>query len=97
VCLTRKLEELEMKFILMSFVAAGFIGSTTVALADTPVSAEEAAKIKTAIETLGCSGGKMEKETEGSGYFEVDDAKCKDGQYDIKLDKDFKLIAMTRD
>ena len=26
-----------------------------------------------------------------------DDAKCKDGQYDIKLDKDFKMIMMTRD
>jgi hypothetical protein len=40
---------------------------------------------------------KMEKETEASGYFEVDDAKCKDGQYDIKLDKDFKVIAITSD
>jgi hypothetical protein len=86
-----------MKVILMALAAAGFIGSTTAALADTPVSAEEAAKIKTAIEVLGCSGGKMEKETEGSGYFEVDDAKCRDGQYDIKLDKDFKVIVMTRD
>ena len=72
-------------------------GSGTLALADTPVSAEEAAKIKAAIEVLGCTGGKMEKETEGSGYFEVDDAKCRDGQYDIKLDKDFKVIVMTRD
>ena len=26
-----------------------------------------------------------------------DDAKCRDGQYDIKLDKDFKVIVMTRD
>ena len=42
-------------------------------------------------------GGKLEKETEGRGYFEVDDAKCKDDQYDIKLDMDFKMIAMTRD
>jgi hypothetical protein len=84
-----------MKVILMALAAAGFIGSTTAALADTPVSAEEAAKIKTAIEVLGCSGGKMEKES--SGYFEVDDAKCRDGQYDIKLDKDFKVIVMTRD
>ena len=41
--------------------------------------------------------GKMEKETEGSGLYEVDDAKCRDGQYDIKLDKDFKVIVMTRD
>jgi hypothetical protein len=39
----------------------------------------------------------MEKETDGSGCFEVDNAKCKDGQYDIKPDKDFKMIAMTHD
>ena len=48
----------------------------------------EAQKIKAALEAWGCTGGKMEKETEGSGYFEIDDAKCRDGQYDIKLDKD---------
>src|SRR4029077_19689429 len=65
---------IEMKFILMAFVTAGFIGSGILALADSP-------KIKAAIEVLGCTGGKMEKETEGSGYFEVDDAKCRDGQY----------------
>ncbi|WP_249135943.1 hypothetical protein [Bradyrhizobium sp. AUGA SZCCT0176] len=57
----------------------------------------EAEKIKAVLEGLGCTGGKMEKETEASSYFEVDDAKCRDGQYDIKLDKDFKLIAMIRD
>ena len=49
-----------MKFILMAFVTAEFIGSSTLALA----AAEEAAKIKAAIEVLGCTGGKMEKETE---------------------------------
>jgi hypothetical protein len=27
----------------------------------------------------------------------VDDAKCKDGEYDIKLDEDFKIIIMLRD
>ena len=57
----------------------------------------EAQKIKAALEAWGRPGGKMEKETEGSGYFEVDDAKCRDGQYDIKLDRDFKVIVMTRD
>ena len=86
-----------MKVILMALVAAGFIGSTCALLADTPVTPAEAEKIKAAIEAFGCTGGKMEKETEGSGYFEVDDAKCRDGQYDIKLDKDFKVIVMTRD
>ena len=84
-----------MKPFLIAFAAA--LASTTYALADTPVSPTEAEKIKAALEALGCTGGKMEKETEASGYFEVDDAKCKDGQYDIKLDMDFKLIGMTRD
>jgi hypothetical protein len=59
------------------------------------VTSAEAEKIKAALEAVGCTGGKMEKETEGSGYFEVDDAKCRDGQYDIKLDKDFKVIVVT--
>jgi hypothetical protein len=88
-----------MKFIriAMALAAAGTIASTSALLADTPVTPAEAEKIKVALEAWGCTGGKMEKETEGSGYFEVDDAKCSGGQYDIKLDKDFKVISMTRD
>ena len=86
-----------MKKLIMTAFVAGFIGSTTLAFADTPVSPAEAEKIKAALEAFGCTGGKMEKETEGSGYFEVDDAKCRDGQYDIKLDQNFKVIVMTRD
>jgi len=89
------MENAQMKPFLMALAAA--LASSTFAFADTPVTPAEAEKIKAALEVLGCTGGKMEKETEASGYFEVDDAKCKDGQYDIKLDKDFKLIAMTRD
>ena len=85
-----------MKFIriAMALAAAGTIASTSALLADTPVTPAEAEKIKATLEAW---GGKMEKETEGSGYFEVDDAKCRDGQYDIKLDKDFKVTSMTRD
>jgi len=84
-----------MKPFLMAFAAT--LASSTFALADPPVTPAEAEKIKAALEVPGCTDGKMEKETEDSGCFEVDDAKCKDGQYDIKLDKDFKMIAMTRD
>ena len=84
-----------MKIILMAFVAAGFIGSTTFALAETPVSPAEEEKIKATLESFGCTGGKIE--TEDYGY-EVDDVKCKDGQeYEVKLDQNFKLIVMTRD
>jgi hypothetical protein len=28
---------------------------------------------------------------------EADDVKCKSGQYDFRLDKDFKVFAITRD
>jgi hypothetical protein len=88
-----------MKFIriAMALSVTGIIASTSALLADTAVTPAEAEKIKAALEAWGCTGGKMEKETEGSGYFEVDDAKCRDGQYDIKLDKDFKVTSMTRD
>ena len=85
-----------MKHISLAIAAA--LVSSTLALADTPVTPAEAEKIKATLEVFGCTGGKMEKETEGSGYFEVEDANCNwGGQYDIKLDKDFKIISITRD
>jgi len=74
-----------------------FVVSATPVLADEKPSADEAKRITEAIAALGCSGGEMEKESEASGVYEIDDAKCKDGQFDIKLDKDFKLLSITRD
>jgi len=59
-----------MKFIRIAMAlaaAAGIITSTSALLADTPVTPAEAEKIKAALEAWGCTGGKMEKETEGSG------------------------------
>jgi hypothetical protein len=84
-----------MKPTLMALVAV-FLGMSF-ALADSPVSPADAEKIKATLQAWGCSGGKLERETEGSGVYEVDDAKCKDGQYDIKVDKDFKVISISRD
>jgi hypothetical protein len=84
-----------MKCALMACAALSM--SMAAALADAPVSEADAQKIRVTLQSWGCSGGKMEQETEGSGVYEVDDAKCKDGQYDIKLDKEFKVISITRD
>ena len=84
-----------MKPTLMAFVAV-FFGST-LAVADGPVSPADAEKIKATLQAWGCSGGKMEQETEGTSVYEVDDAKCKDGQYDVKLDKDLKVVVISRD
>ena len=53
--------------------------------------------MKATLTEWGCEGGTIEKETEASGVFEVDDAKCKGAQYDIKLDSAFKIINITRD
>jgi hypothetical protein len=90
---TRKRER-EMTRALLVLVVVFF---STLALADKPVPPAEAEKIKATMQAWGCSGGKMEQEAEASGIYEVDDAKCKDGQYDIKLDKEFKIILISRD
>jgi hypothetical protein len=79
-------------------MAAASVAFGAPAFADTKPSEEEAKKITEALNAAGFSGGEMEKETEGSGMYEVDDAKDKSGaQYDVKLDKDFKIISTTRD
>jgi hypothetical protein len=61
--------------------AAGAAG----AFADDKPTDGEVAKIKTAVEAWGCSGGTYEKESEGTGVYEAEDVKCKDGQYDFRL------------
>ena len=66
-------------------------------LADGKPSDAEVAKIKEALAVWGCEGGTYEKESEGSGVLEAEDVKCKSGQYDFRLDKDFKVFAITRD
>ena len=82
----------------ISLAIAAVLVSSAFALADTPVTPAEAEKIKAALEAFGCTADKMEKESEDSALpYEVDDAKCKGGKYNIKLDKDFKVIIMLRD
>ena len=78
-------------------IAAASFAFASSAMADATPSPSEAVKLNEALAVLGCSGGKMEKETEATGVFEVDDSKCRDGQFDLKFDKDFKLLSMIRD
>lgn len=58
-------------------------------------SAEEAAKVSAAIAKVGCKAEEIEKES--ADLYEIDDAQCEIGQYDIKLNGDFKIIVMTGD
>jgi hypothetical protein len=84
-----------MKRTLIAFACAALF--SPVALADEKPTEEEAAKIKAAVAEWGCEGGTYEKESEASGVYEVDDAKCKQGQYDFRLDKDFNVTVILRD
>ena len=82
---------------LIALSACALLASTA-AFADEKPSDAEAAKIKEALAAWGCSGGEYEKESEASGVYEVDDAKCAGGaQYDVKLDDKFVVRSITRD
>ena len=72
----------------LMIAAAALAFAAAPALADDDPSDAETAKIKEAIAAWGCEGGSYEKESEGTGIFEAEDVKCKDGQYDFRLDKD---------
>ncbi|MDQ8699203.1 hypothetical protein [Hyphomicrobium sp. LHD-15] len=83
-----------MKALLFVAIAAIFVSP---AFADDKPTDAEIAKIRDAIAQWGCEGGTYEKESEGSGVLEAEDVKCKSGQYDFRLDKDFSVFAITRD
>lgn len=65
------------------------------ALADDKPSKDERAKLESALSSMGCKGGHMEKEDNGT--FEVDDAKCQDGEYDIEFGQNFSMLKKERD
>lgn len=71
-------------------------GAATPALADRTVTDGERARLVPAISALGCSGGKMEWD-ESDRHFEIDDAVCADGKYDLKFSADYQLIKKERD
>lgn len=81
----------------VSIVIAAAAAYAGVAHADARPTDEETAKLKAALTEWGCEGGTIEKEMEGTGVLEVNDAKCKGMQYDLKFDSAYKLISMTRD
>lgn len=86
-----------MKRMFAAAAAAVLVMSAGVAFADEKVTDDEAAKIKAAVAGWGCEGGTYEKESEGTGVYEAEDVKCKEGQYDFRLEKDFKVFSITKD
>jgi hypothetical protein len=62
---------------------------------DDKVPAAEVTKIEETLSALGC-GGYEEIKKEEQGLYEIDDAKCKMDTVDIKLDKDYTVILISR-
>ncbi len=85
------------KFSTIALALVFTAGAAGIAFTDDKPSDDEVAKIKAAVEQFGCSGGTYEKESEGTGVFEAEDVKCKAGQYDFRLTKDFQVFAITVD
>ena len=59
--------------------------------------AEEVAAVEDAIALFDCRVGEVAVEKESDDLFEIDDAICEGGQYDIKLDGAFNVLNLTRD
>ena len=80
----------------MLLAALATVALATPALADddTPTKAQRTSVMK-AIRAAGCANPtKVERD---DGGFEVDNARCKDGVYDLKLSADYKIVSRDKD
>ncbi len=85
-----------MTRILVATLALALSGGLALAEDTVKASKEESGKVAATLAIWGCEATE-EIEKEKSGIFELDDVKCKDGQYDVKLGADFKIQSITRD
>ena len=69
----------------------------TVAYADDDALTEQQVEgVQNAIKAMGCTVEDDEIELENAGY-EADDVKCDDGEYDVYLDKNFKVTKKVKE
>jgi len=60
------------------------------------VSAEAQAAIEKALAEIGCKVEADDIDATDDGY-EADDVKCKDGEFEVSFDKDFKITSKEKD
>lgn len=82
------------KLLILPLALALSLGSG-VAHADDDLTEEQEKKVKAVLSTIGCDGWE-EVEIEDNGYVEIEDAKCKMGKMDIKLDSDMNVVLISR-
>ena len=75
--------------------AGGAAGAGVAETVEQLANETEAAGVRATLERIGCEAEEIEKES--NNLFEIDDAECEIGQYDIKLDAEFNIVSMTRD
>ncbi len=74
------------------------LGADVLACAVTPALAQDEDMASgDELARVGCQSGPEGVEEERADLFEVDDAQCEIGQYDIKLSGDFTITSMTLD
>ena len=79
-----------------------FIATLAVALATAgpamagEVSAEAQAAIEKALAEIGCTVEADDIDATDDGY-EADDVKCKDGEFEVSFNKDFKITSKEKD
>jgi len=77
-------------------VASALVFATTTSVyAMDAVTEDQVMGVQKAIKAMECTVEDTGIETEGSGY-EADDVLCKDGQYDVYLDKDFNVTKKVK-
>ena len=83
-----------MKRILLAACIA--IASAGTVDAKSALTEQQVEGVQTAIEALSCTVEDSDIIAKGDGY-KADDVECKDGQYDMTLDKDFKIIGKEKE
>ncbi|WP_162233737.1 PepSY domain-containing protein [Sphingomonas sp. Leaf17] len=80
--------------ILLAALAIVAVATPALADNDTPTRAQRAAVMKT-LRAAGCtSPSNIERD---DGGYEVDNARCKDGVYDITLSADLRMVSREKD
>ncbi len=83
------------KIVLFAAGAAMTAAGAAWAESETLASPEEVAAVNAELAKIGCKAEEVEKEN--AGLFEIDDAECEIGQFDIKLNADYKILVLTSD
>jgi hypothetical protein len=81
-----------------SFIAASAIVLVAAgsASAKSALTENQIEGVETAIKAIGCTVEETDITAKGDGY-KADDVECKDGQYDMLLDKDFKITKKEKE